>query len=725
MGHHMQTFLSLSAEEALNYLPDAVLILDETGAIIFCNRAFGDLLGYASEELMGKAVTAYLENTDIFASCMADIRSMGYCSDQETTFRHRGGHPIPTIKSVCMIENGQHPMIFVNIRDVSEIDALNKQLRRAERKAQQSAEQLTSLVSTKEAELHAARLQLDKVLSSINEIIWYIDDSNLTVQYVSDAVEKIFGIAKEEFTANPHLWHERVYPEDQERVRGFFLNLQPGAAQAIDFRIQRPDGQIRWLNNRVVHHEGLNFFIGVTIDITETKKVQDTIEHMAYHDTLTHLPNRAYLTKEIERLLARSAIIHQELAVMFLDLDNFKYINDTMGHEVGDEVLIEVAERLVSVLNPKAVCTRFGGDEFIILLGDVHDHSDIEHLVSALIKTFRHPFTIREHEFFISCSIGIALYPDHADTSSDLIKHADTAMYTAKKTGKNRFVYYSQEMDTPVNDFLRVENLIREGMLKRQFLLHFQPLVESSSQQPVGFEALMRFQHPEAGMISPAEFIPIAEATGDILQLSRFLIAEACRFIKVINAATGSEYYISLNISSRQFLEAEFAKKFLQTLYRHDVPAHFITIEVTESVIMENIDVAISELSKLRKAGVRIALDDFGTGYSCFEYLAKLPIDTIKIDKSFVIDLFESETNRHIIDAITKLAHAMGQKVTAEGVESSHHASYLQAHDIDTLQGFAIARPQEGSAILKEITENQGVYDLSLFRSRFETLYLL
>jgi diguanylate cyclase (GGDEF)-like protein/PAS domain S-box-containing protein len=711
----MNALTTLASDEILNALPDPIIILDQNSTIEFCNDAFAEMLGYTIHTLQGENIIDYLDDPSIFESCQMQIMEKGYCVDQPTTFRHRSGTPVKTIKNVKMIQTGDTFRIFVNVRNLTEIDVLNKQLKAAELKAQNAANELTSLVNSKEEELSVARMQLDEVLSSINEIIWYIDDANLTVQYVSNAVEPIFGIDKETFTSEPHLWQQMVYSEDQERVHGFFLNLQPGDSQTIDFRIERKDGEIRWLNNRVVHHEGLNFFIGVTIDITETKKIQDSVEFMAYHDSLTQLPNRVYLKEQIQKTLARAAIVHQQLAVLFLDLDNFKYINDTMGHEVGDEVLVEVSERLMGALNDKAICTRFGGDEFIILLRNIHDHADIDTMARSLINAFRHPFMIRDHEFFISCSIGVSLYPDHSQTSTDLIKHADTAMYAAKKAGKNRFVYYDTEMDAQVNDFLRIENLIREGINEKQFQLHYQPLIETQTQKLVGFEALLRFFHPEAGMVSPVEFIPVAEATGDILVLSDFVLAEACRFIQEVNGEADTNLFVSVNISARQFREEEFAKKFLQTLDKHDVPAEFIKIELTESVVMENLDIALSELAKLKEAGVRIALDDFGTGYSSFEYLAKLPIDTIKIDKSFVIDLFDTNTNQHIIEAMTKLAHSMDKDVTAEGVESNKHAAYLQTKGVNILQGFAISKAIDKEIILDLFKNKKSFNELTLF----------
>jgi diguanylate cyclase (GGDEF)-like protein/PAS domain S-box-containing protein len=705
-------YASLSADDVLDNLPDAILVLDGLGNIEFANHAFFRMLGYAEEDVLNRNILHFLADDAIFDSCMMDLKKQGYCLDQETLFLHKDGSIVTTIKSVRMIDTAEEHHILVNIRNISDIDTLNRELDLSKREALEQAGALAALVDSKEKELTHAKMQLDEVLSAINEIIWYIDDKTLTVHYVSNAVELVFGVDKLAFIQQPRLWQEMVYADDRQMMESFFQTLQPGSTQTVEFRIERPDGEIRWLNNRIIHHPSMELFIGVTFDITDSKNTQDMIEFLAYHDSLTKLPNRVYLKEEMERMLVRANTISHAMAVMFLDLDNFKYINDSMGHEIGDEILIEVASRLNDALEHKAVCTRFGGDEFIILLSDIQDMCDIEYAASRLNGCFEKPFLIRDHEYFISSSIGISLFPQHAATSTNLIKHADTAMYQAKKEGKNRYTFYDASMDAYVNEFLRIENLIREGIKYNYFSLYFQPLIEASSRKVKGFEALLRLEHPEAADLGPEKFIPVAEATGDIVHLSEFVFKETCRFSKQINTLSDTELFIAVNISARQFQDANFTQTFLACLNENELSSSAIRVELTESVIMDNLELATEQLNQLKNAGIQAALDDFGTGYSSFEYLAKLPISTIKIDKSFVIGLFENEQNRHIIEAMTTLAHAMSMKVTAEGVESSEHAEYLLKQGVDILQGFYISKALPPNAILQNIAAKRPFFEL-------------
>jgi diguanylate cyclase (GGDEF)-like protein/PAS domain S-box-containing protein len=696
-------YAALSADDVLDNLPDAILVLDGLGNIEFANHAFLGMLGYHEEELLNRNILHFLADDAVFDSCMIDLKKQGYCLDQETLFLHKDGSIVTTIKSVRMIDTAEEHHLLVNIRNITDIDTLNRELDLSKREALEQAGVLAALVDSKEKELILAKMQLDEVLGAINEIIWYIDDKDLTVHYVSEAVEPIFGVDKLAFIQQPRLWQEMIHADDRQMMESFFQTLQPGSTRTVEFRIERPDGEMRWLNNRIIHHPSMELFIGVTFDITDSKNTQDMIEFLAYHDSLTKLPNRINLKEQMEKMLVQTKTLRHAMAVMFLDLDNFKYINDSMGHEIGDEILIEVASRLNGALEEKALCARFGGDEFIILLSDTKETSRIEQTASRLIRCFEKPFLVRDHEYFISGSIGISLYPQHAATTTDLIKHADTAMYQAKKEGKNRYTFYDTAMDAYVKEFLRIENLIREGIKHNYFALHFQPLIDASEHTLKGFEALLRLEHPEADDLSPEKFIPVAEATGDIMQLSKFVLKETCRFSRELNALSDTELFIAVNISARQFQDANFTQMFLACIKENGISSSAIKVELTESVIMEDLEHATAQLTRLKDAGIQAALDDFGTGYSSFEYLAKLPISTIKIDKSFVIGLFENEQNRHIIEAMTTLAHAMSMKVTAEGVESSEHAEYLRRQGVDILQGFHISGSLPPKTILQNI----------------------
>ena len=683
----------ISTSELLEAMPDANIVIDSLGNIRYANQAFLKLLGYKRDEVISENIIHFLRDDSVFDRCMTTVGKSGECLDQETYFLHKKGHTILTVKNVRVLAHDDDPLVLATIRDLSAIDTKYKELEKTQTLSDRNIRHLSDIVSAKEQELLSTKTQLEEILGAINEIIWYIDQKTLQVHYVSKAVETVFGITQAEFINSSGLWQEMVFEEDRRAVASFFAKINDTASYSIDFRIIRSDGKIRWLNNRITHHPELKLFIGVTYDITETKSAQDLIEFLAYHDPLTRLPNRVYLAEKIEERFKRAGIIKGSVAVLFLDLDNFKYINDAQGHETGDALLVQITQRMLSVLSAKSELIRFGGDEFILLLSDVQDLSDIDRCCQNILGTFAEAFEVDDEQFFMTASIGVAHYPEQASTSSDLIKHADTAMYAAKRSGKNRFRYYHPRMDDRVKEFLHIEHLIREGIRQNHFILNYQPLVDAKSRKLKGFEALLRYKSPNGIPLTPDQFIPVAERSGEIVRLSELVFKQACAFVLRLKELTGAWLPISVNLSARQFQD----QKLLTTLKRctrsYAIPSHTLTLEITESVIMKDITRVSLELEALRNAGFKIALDDFGTGYSSLEYLAKLPIDTLKIDKSFILSLFDGPQNEHLVKAITTMARAMEMSVTAEGVENEGQADFLQLHGAHTLQGHLFSKP--------------------------------
>ena len=707
----MEFFSKINVIDVLNYLPDPILIIDTLGDIKFCNESFSKLLGYSSDELYNKNIINYLADDSIFQECMLELRNHQSCSDQSTIFIAKDKRHITTTKNVKLIEIDNEECIFVNIRDVSNIEKINYELNTTKRELEERSKQLVNLLDDHKKQIVEKQLQLDEIVNIIDEIIWYIDDKTMEVKYVSNAIEHIFGEKKEDFLNGSSLWMSMIHEDDRQNVMDFFYEIKPSQSDTVEFRIKRKDGTIRWLSNTITHHQSLNFFIGVTHDITQKKKDQKEIEFMAYHDVLTSLPNRSYLKNEINTLLKKSSIIKQNFAVLFLDLDNFKYINDSMGHDIGDELLIKVSQKLNETVGKKGVCTRFGGDEFVILM-QMQNKRDLDIKAQQIIDSLNLPFKVEDHEFFISSSIGISIYPDDAQTATELIKSADTAMYEAKLAGKNRYSFFNPDMNTNIKEFLEIETFIKDAIANNYFELYFQPLIEPSNSTLYGFEALLRLKHPEHGFISPERFIPVAESTGDILKISEFVMEHACKFTSRINTLSSHDIFVSVNISSRQLKEKSFAKTFLKCAADHKVDPSLLKVEMTESVVMDNISVAVKELDILRSAGVKVALDDFGTGYSSFEYLAQLPINTIKVDKSFIISLFDKESNKHIVNAITSLAHALNMDVTAEGVETDEHVQYLKENNVDILQGFYYSKALPPDEIITNIHEYKNLFNL-------------
>jgi len=701
----------ITTSELLEAMPDANIVIDSLGNILYANEAFLKLVGYERSAVINENIIHFLRDDSVFDKCMSDVGANGECLDQETYFIHRNGQTIHTVKNVRMLAHADEPMVLATVRDLSAIDTKYKELAITQTRTERSMQHLSKIVDVKEQELHMTKTQLEEILGAIDEIIWYIDNTSMQVRYVSKAVETVFGITQSEFVGSADLWQRMVYDEDRERVESFFAHIDDASSHTIDFRIVRSDGKVRWLNNRITHHPELKLFIGVTYDITETKSAQDLIEFLAYHDPLTRLPNRVYLSEKIEKRIQNARVIKRTVAVLFLDLDNFKYVNDSKGHEVGDALLVQITQRMQSVLAPKAELIRFGGDEFIILLGDLQDLADIDYCCQKILRSFGDPFQIEEEQFFMTASIGVAYSPENAETASDLIKHADTAMYAAKRSGKNQFRFYHSRMDNRVKEFLRIEHRIREGINKDYFHLHFQPIVDAKNGTLKGFEALLRYENPnETTQLTPDQFIPVAERTGEIVRLSETVFSQACAFAGRLKALTGSWLPVSVNLSARQFQDQKLLKRLKACIKQHDIPAHALTLEVTESIIMRDIESVSVELESMRAAGFRIALDDFGTGYSSLEYLAKLPIDMLKIDKSFIHALFDTPQNEHLVKAITTMAGAMEMKVTAEGIENVRQADFLRLNGAHTLQGHLFSAPLSAENVERKIREKAAYF---------------
>ncbi len=683
--------------DVLNYLPDGIVMVDERGVILFANEAFSEMLGYETSLLLGLNMLSLLADIDVFKECIAKVMAEGKSLDADTDFIHRNGTIIQAIKSVRMIRHEEHHRFFVNVRNLTDVNRLNRELRTSKTLIELQANELSALLNSKNREL-------EEILSSIDEVIWYIDSETLDLRYVNRAIEEVFGFSRERFLEDHTLWQQQIHQDDRTLVQIFFETLLPGQSQQIRFRIFHLDGEIRWLSSRIYHHPTLHLFIGITSDITAPKAQSEEIAFLAYHDPLTMLPNRAKLKIELDSRLENTN--NAPFALMFLDLDNFKNINDTLGHKVGDAILVEVSDRLKNTLGKYDFSARFGGDEFVILLQDA-DTANVDAAAKRLIQAFKEPFKLNETDFFLSSSIGIVLYPQDAQNPEDLIKHADTAMYEAKNKGKNQFVYYHASMERALHDFITLESLIKEALVQNRFELYFQPLIDAKTLLLEGYEALLRLHHPEKGFIAPDLLISIAESNGDIHHIAEVVLRKACDFIETVRELQNEPFFVAINVSSKQLQQENFASDLLEYLSKRSIPPRYIKIELTESAVMENITIADRQLRQLKEGGIRIALDDFGTGYSSFAYLAQLPIDTLKIDKSFILPLFESPSNRHIVEAISNLGHVLGMKVTAEGVEKSRHYHYLVEKQIDTLQGYHLSHPLPGSHIIEKLQKSE------------------
>ena len=420
---------------------------------------------------------------------------------------------------------------------------------------------------------------------------------------------------------------------------------------------------------------------------------EERVRHQAYHDPLTGLRNRASFAQHLEQAIHRSKRFGWSLGLMFLDLDRFKRVNDSLGHEAGDELLRIAARRLQGAIRESDMLFRMGGDEFTVLLENVKGPEEAAAVAARMSQAVAEPIELRHHELAATVSIGIALYPKDDQTGERLVKSADTAMYRAKDLGRNRYTFFTQEMNDRVESQLVLEAGLQRAVRNDEFVLHYQPRVAAATRRVVGVEALLRWKHPERGLVPPGEFIPLLEESGLIVPVGARVIESACRQNKAWQDAGLPPMRVSVNISSRQFRTGSLEETVREALRASGLAPEWLEIELTESLLVENSEHAVAVMERLKAIGVAISIDDFGTGYSSLGYLKRFPIDSLKIDRSFVKDMRTSATDAAIVDAISALAHSLGLGLVAEGVEEAGQAEFLRARYCTELQGYLFGRP--------------------------------
>jgi len=452
-------------------------------------------------------------------------------------------------------------------------------------------------------------------------------------------------------------------------------------------------------------------------DITDRKRAEEQLIHDAFHDALTGLPNRALFADHVKMAIRRAQRSNEQLfAILFLDLDRFKVINDSLGHLVGDQLLVGIARRLETCLRPGDSIARLGGDEFTILLEGLMDIEDAIVIAQRVQTAICQPFNIQGHEVFTTASIGIAPSTIVYHRAEEILRDADTAMYRAKSLGKNRHEVFDKIMHERAVRLLQVETDLRRGVERDEFVLHYQPIVSLETGRLAGFEALVRWQHPEAGFISPGEFIPVAEETGLIIPIGRWVLQEACRQMSIWQTElSAEELTISVNLSSRQFTQPDFIEQVAAILSQSGLPPRCLKLEITESMVMENIETTVGMLTQLRGLGVELSIDDFGTGYSSLSYLHRFPINTLKIDRSFVTRMTDNTENGEIVRTIITLARSLEMNVVAEGVETPMQLAQLRSLDCDYGQGYLFSRPVSASEAL-QLLASGNTYDLASFQ---------
>jgi diguanylate cyclase (GGDEF)-like protein/PAS domain S-box-containing protein len=519
---------------------------------------------------------------------------------------------------------------------------------------------------------------------------------NYPIEYVNPAFEKMTGYKAEEVIGRSMRLlngDDRHQPGIQE-FKAATIEKREGHAVV---RSYRKDGTLFWNDLYVTPVKDatgeVTHFVAAQYDITATKNYQAELEFQAGHDALTGLANRSLLRDRLDQAIAYASRYHHPVWVVFIDLDRFKFVNDTLGHKAGDLLLTTISERLQSVVRTTDTVARLGGDEFIVLLSERADETLATGVVQRIMEVVARPLRIDEHEFFLTCSIGIAVYPADGDDPELLIQHADIAMYRAKETGRSNFQFYTSAMNEGALERLRIEGDLRTALERGEFLLHYQPQVDLSSGRIVGMEALIRWQHPELGLVAPGRFIALAEETGLIVPIGAWVLRTACAQNKVWQRAGFNDLRIAVNLSPRQFAQQDLAKSIAAALEETGLDPQYLEIELTESLVMTDVERAIGILRDLKGLGVKLSIDDFGTGYSSLSYLKRFPIDVLKIDQSFVRDMTLDPDDAAIVSLIISLAHSLRLQVIAEGVETEEQLAYLRHHDCDQMQGYYFSRP--------------------------------
>ncbi|WP_404427884.1 EAL domain-containing protein [Ureibacillus chungkukjangi] len=543
--------------------------------------------------------------------------------------------------------------------------------------------------------LHTTSLLL-KVFENIQEGIM-ITDAQMKILFVNNAFEFVTSYKKEEVVGKgPKVLQSGIH--NREFYKEMWAILSKEGNWQGEIWNKRKSGEIypEWLSIMEIKDENDNVthYCGIFTDLSERKRVEDQLEKRAHTDSLTDVNNRFSYLQKMDLLLNEDSKLNEaQHAIFFLDLDRFKQVNDTLGHEIGDFLLVDVANRLKRLLGAKDIVARYGGDEFVLTLTNLRHPREAAKFAEQIIQEIEKPIKVNNQEIFVSTSIGISIYPHDGDTTEELLNRADKAMYYAKQSGRNRFSFYFDELNTDANRLILLDSEIRKAIDNRDFELYFQPKVNVEENKIIGFEALVRWNSEKLGFVSPAEFIPYAEETGLIIPISEIIIEKACEELAILRKAGYSKLPFSINISSIHFQQPNFLESIQKILERNNTSAHNFEIEVTERTVMNSDADTISKLVRLKQLGFKISIDDFGTGYSSLSYLVRFPVDYLKIDKSFIQHIVNLADKQAIVDAIIQMAHRLNMQVIAEGVESIQQLNQLSRMGCDFIQGYYYSKP--------------------------------
>src|SRR5215212_9312908 len=652
---------------------ESIFLFDaSTRRVLEANTAFQELIGYASEELLEMTIYDFLahEREEIDANVRCDLQQRRrFVGEQK--YRRKDGSLLEVETSMTVIPYQSREAICAVARDLSE-------RKRAEEALRESEERYRAVVERTTDGIFLGDFSTSRIL-----------ESNLALQnMLGYTSEELRGMSLYELIA-----------EDRESIDRNTQHIQKGESIFIGERRYRcKNGSL--VNVEVsatrIPYGDKEALCCIVRDITERKALEEQLRYRAFHDSLTGLPNRALFLDRLQHAIVRARRGSGSVAVLFVDLDNFKFVNDTLGHHVGDELLVAVSDRLLTCQRPEDIVARLGGDEFAILLEEVLSRSDAMRVAQRIIEELQVPFALKGHEVFITCSIGIAFRDSDQDSSEELIRNAAVAMHRTKEEGKACCRLFDPSMDAQMQERMRLENDLRRALKREEFVVHYQPVVGAESGRIMGMEALVRWEHPEQGLVAPDGFVPLAEELGLIVPIGRWVLREACRQAKEWQERYPSDLplRISVNLSARELRHPTLVGDVEEALRDSGLDPRWLTLEITESAVVKDEEHSIDALRRLGDLGVRFALDDFGTGYSALAYLRRLPVGLLKLDRSFVEKLGEAEAEAEVlISGVISIASGLGLYVLSEGVETPEQLALVKSLGCDLAQGNYFSKP--------------------------------
>ena len=661
---------------------DWIWEVDANARYVYASPKIKDLLGYEPAEVLGKTPFDLMPADEaehlapVFAAITAEHRPFQALENRNL---HQDGR-------IVVLETSGAPILDRdgNLLGYRGIDRDITARKLADKAIQESTQRLS---------LHFQQTPLAVVE-------W---DADFRVVDWNPAAENIFGYTKAEAVGR-HAMELILSERTRSQVSQIWesLLLGRGGLRSTNENITKNGKTIycEWYNTPLTDTSGR--VIGVASlahDVTDQKLTAERISYLAYYDDLTGLPNRMLFKDRLSQAFIEADRKERLAGIMFMDIDHFKDVNDTLGHEAGNVLLQMAARRLQDCFRPSDTVARFGGDEFAVVLADMGHVDDVIQVAQNVVDSFKEPFDILGHEIFVTFSMGITLYPFDDGNTENLLRDADSAMYVAKAAGRNCYRFYAASMTASAEARLALQAGLRHALDQNEFILHYQPQLELGSNRITGVEALVRWQHPVKGMISPAQFIPTAEETGLIVPLGEWVLRTACAQAKAWQEQGMANVRMAVNLSARQFKEPLFPQRVLAIVNETGLDPHCLELEVTESILVDGLESVSAVLQDFKQAGIMIALDDFGTGYSSLSYLKRFPIDKLKIDQSFIRDVLTDANDTGLVRAIIAMARALGLKVIAEGVETQGQLDFLHADGCDEIQGYHIARPMPAEQV--------------------------